>query len=340
MAETLPENDPGRGQAARGDPSAIGDPAQAQLPAHQRPSALIIAWALALIGLSLFYSGLRIGWALLGDGVFNRHTADRPAAISETERRRWAASVVMDWHADSLLWNRSLTAPSDEGHWDLPRARQGGLDLQMLTIVSDVREPIGLLALAQGWPLRTVWDPAARIDYQIDRFHRLVERAADEIVHVHDRASLERAMSGDAVGLLLGLEGIHGIEDRPEAIDEWFALGVRMASVVHRHDNHYGSSSGGSNRTGPDAMTEGGRSMLRRMRELGMILDLSHAAPGFIDEALGIYEGGPIVASHTGFQRHCDRPRNLSAEHSRGDRRQRRLGGGDVRAVDAVRRPG
>src|SRR5437763_13062965 len=45
-------------------------------------------------------------------------------------------SVVVDLHADSLLWGRDLTRRSSIGHVDLPRLREGNVALQVLTIVT------------------------------------------------------------------------------------------------------------------------------------------------------------------------------------------------------------
>ena len=272
------------------------------------------------VPLSLFL--LRIGWGMVGDGFFNTHVDERPTRLDAAVRDRYRASFIMDWHADSLLWSRELEERSESGHWDLPRAVDGGIDLQMLTIVSETSEPLWLLGLAQEWPIAALWDPAERIIYQIERGQRLPSRARRQpdlppLVVVDDAEALRRVATGQAMGIMLGLEGIHGIEDGPPTLEHWYSTGVRMASIVHRHDNAYGSSSGGSNDADPGALSDAGRDILQRMRRLGMILDLSHAAPGVIDEALEIYRGGPVVASHTGLRAQCDIDRNLSDEHAR-----------------------
>ena len=78
--------------------------------------------------------------------------------------------VVMDWHADSLLWKRDLRERHRIGHVDLPRLVEGGVSIQMFTAVT--RSPAGVdysgnhgtgpdlntfQALVQLWPPETCW---------------------------------------------------------------------------------------------------------------------------------------------------------------------------------------
>ena len=52
---------------------------------------------------------------------------------------------------------------------------------------------------------------------------------------------------------------------------------------------------------------------VRRMGELGMIVDVSHASDGSFWDVIR-YAGGPIVASHSNCRTLCNHPRNLSDE--------------------------
>ncbi len=45
---------------------------------------------------------------------------------------------VADLHSDSLLWNRDLLARGSRGHVDVPRLQEGGVALQVFSIVTKV----------------------------------------------------------------------------------------------------------------------------------------------------------------------------------------------------------
>ena len=62
---------------------------------------------------------------------------DPPEAVRELHD----SLTIMDWHADTLLWNRDLLSEYERGHVDVPRLQRGNVALQMFTVVS--RAPKG-----------------------------------------------------------------------------------------------------------------------------------------------------------------------------------------------------
>ena len=57
-----------------------------------------------------------------------------------------------------------------------------------------------------------------------------------------------------------------------------------------------------------------GHKVLRRMEELGMIVDLAHASPATIDDVVAAATK-PVIVSHTGVQGTHKSTRNLSDRH-------------------------
>jgi hypothetical protein len=47
--------------------------------------------------------------------------------ISQAARDKHARLIIMDWHSDSLLWNRDLMKRSNYGHMDVPRLVEGNV---------------------------------------------------------------------------------------------------------------------------------------------------------------------------------------------------------------------
>jgi microsomal dipeptidase-like Zn-dependent dipeptidase len=113
---------------------------------------------------------------------------------------------------------------------------------------------------------------------------------------------------------LLGIEGAHALDGDLANLDALFDAGFRMMAPTHFFDTDIGGSAHGVRKGG---LTEMGREMIRRMEAKGMILDLAHASPQVLDEALALAKR-PVVVSHSGVKGTCNNRRNLSDEHLRG----------------------
>jgi len=98
--------------------------------------------------------------------------------------------------------------------------------------------------------------------------------------------------SGDRVpGFILSMEGADAVT-HPDRLEEWWDLGLRVIGPVHYGENRY--SHGTGSKGGLKAL---GRDLLRRMAELGFVLDVTHLTDEAFSEAVDLYNG-PILASH------------------------------------------
>jgi membrane dipeptidase len=254
----------------------------------------------------------------------NRVVGQPPPPVSPQARALHRSSFIADLHADSLLWNRDLARRSTVGHADLPRLRAGNVALQVLTIVTrvpasasiertDPRWPdlITLLALTNGWPMAAWTRLADRALYQANKLAALA--AGDpHLMIVRSRADLERLAAEHArdprwVGAILGIEGAHAL-DRPAALDELFAAGVRLIGLAHFFDNEYAGSAHGLLKGG---LTPRGRDLVSEMERRGIVVDLTHSSAATVRDVLAVARRPPLV-SHTGVLATCGSPRNLS----------------------------
>jgi microsomal dipeptidase-like Zn-dependent dipeptidase len=249
-----------------------------------------------------------------------------PYEVSERAAGILSGSVVVDLHADPLLWNRDLTQRHDQGQVDLPRLLEGGVALQTFGVAT--KTPVGLnfernasdaadmmtaLAVAQRWPLRTWGSLLARALFQATRLDEAIARADGQLVRLQDARSLEnllarRAAGEKVVGAVLAIEGLHALEGELANVDLLFDAGFRMMGLSHFFDNEAAGSSAGEEKYG---LTPLGREMVERMEALGITVDLAHAAPAAIRDTLSLATK-PVVVSHTGVQATCPGPRNLS----------------------------
>jgi membrane dipeptidase len=113
---------------------------------------------------------------------------------------------------------------------------------------------------------------------------------------------------------VLHLEGAEAIDPELEALDHWYAAGLRSLGPVWSRANAFGHGVPfifpSSPDTGP-GLTAAGHALVRRCAELGILVDLSHLnEKGFWDVARA--EPGPLVASHSAAYGVAPTTRNLT----------------------------
>ena len=254
-----------------------------------------------------------------------------PRAVSERARALHARLLVVDLHADSLLWGRDLLRHGDRGHVDVPRLVAGNVAVQGFTVVTqtprgqnlwsndDRTDNVTLLALVQRWPPRTWTSLEERALYQAERLRETAQRSGGTLSLIRTSADLSgflerRAGRRDLAAGFLGLEGAQSLAGDPEGLDELQAAGYRMIAPVHFFDTAFAGSAHG---VGKGGLTSAGRALVSGLERRSMLLDLAHASEKAIDDALAIARR-PVVVSHTGVKGTCDNPRNLSDAHLRG----------------------
>ena len=250
----------------------------------------------------------------------------QPYKISPEAQALHSSLLVGDWHADSLLWMRNLSEEYDYGHLDFPRMQRGNLGLQMFTTVTkspsgqnyelnqtDASDNITLLAMMQRWPTATWSSLAERALFQADKLHHLAAHDPDNLMLIRSRIELaeflqRRQSNPTLIGGLLGTEGSHALDGDLANIQRLYNRGFRMMSLQHFFDNKLGGSLHGTSGAG---LTQFGRDAVAEMLALGIMLDVSHSSEQVVADTLALSDK-PLIVSHTGFQGHCDSPRNIS----------------------------
>lgn len=208
--------------------------------------------------------------------------------------------MIVDAHTDVLLelvLGDHALRPSDlvlrcgsegvfERYW-LARLEAGGVGVQICPLYGAGAPGAGARerALAQAAELR-----------------RAVEANAERVCLVHTRAGLE----DPRLRLVLAMEGMEPLAGDPAAFEEWYAVGVRSASLTWNHANEFA----GGIETPEQGLTARGRTLVRRLAELGVVLDLAHASERTWRDVLD--EGVPFSVTHAGCRAVHDHPRNLA----------------------------
>ena len=187
--------------------------------------------------------------------------------------------MVFDAHSD-LLYDvtrrRLLGERRVLEHHHLDRLRRGGV------------EGLVLAVWASG-PQETFWkdtawkDPASNLGrtHQIFACARADLAECPQIRPVHTAAEAEAARA--------------------------------QANITWNETNALAAGAGGDPQAG---LTEAGRRAVRRMGELGMVVDVSHLNDGGFWDVMDL-AAGPVIASHSNCRALCDVRRNLSDDQLR-----------------------
>jgi microsomal dipeptidase-like Zn-dependent dipeptidase len=157
-------------------------------------------------------------------------------------------------------------------------------------------------------------------------FHDLVRRSEAKghpllpILELDDlrRLVAERRAGRPVIGVLLGLEGAHPIEDGASIsaeVDWLHGLGYRLVGLVHRFDNAFAGSSEGVAASG---LHPRGLALAQELQRRRMVVDVAHLSSPAI-QALGAARLElPVIYSHGGLaapcrgEEACDADRNLT----------------------------
>ena len=282
---------------------------------------------LLLTGLVAFFV-IGPGWI---ERDLNRIDGEPLIEVSQEARDLHARLQIVDLHSDTLLWKRDMLDRADRGHVDLPRLKDGNVALQVFSSVT--KSPRGQnydsntgetdnitpLVIGQLQPVRTWGSLLERSLWHATKLDRAVEEERDTLFQIHGREDIERLirsrdMGRPSVGAMLSIEGLHNLEGDPGNLDALHAAGFRMAGLTHFFDNDLAGSMHGTEKGG---LTDKGRAVVRRMEELGMVVDIAHCSPACVADILSMARR-PVVSSHGGVQATCEVNRNLSDEQIRG----------------------
>ena len=151
---------------------------------------------------------------------------------------------------------------------------------------------------------------AAAFAYRlIDLIHAETRRRDDRLTFCASSGDIRTAKRNAKIGIMIGVEGGHAIEDSLDVLRDFYARGVRYMTLTHVNTNNWCDSSGDAARH--DGLTGFGRDVVRTMNDLGMIVDVSHISDRAFDHVIETTRT-PVVASHSSCRALCRHPRNMT----------------------------
>ena len=211
-------------------------------------------------------------------------------------------SILIDTHNDILMkaldkgvmFDQDLTGKT---HSDLDRWKKGGLDVQIFSVFSD----------------GGVKNPYSIANSQMDILDELVLRNSNKIIKVANVKEILKAVKEKKIAAMFGVEGGHMIEDDLLKLEALYKRGARYLSLTHNTAPSWATSAEDET-TNPNLLQKGltdfGIQVVKKMNELGMMIDISHSGDQTFWDVINI-TNKPIIASHSSVYTLVANRRNL-----------------------------
>ena len=254
------------------------------------------------------------------DADMNPVSDHKPYKVTEATQAFHDTLTIADLHGDALLWRRNPEKRQSRGQMDLPRLRDGGVDIQVFSAVT--KTPRGLnfdgnsadapdnmtpLTMAQLWPARTWQSIFQRAVFQAERLQAIEANKSNKLVIARSKSDLDQ--SKGTIIAILATEGSHPLEGDIDKIQRLYDEGYRMMGLQHFFDNRLGGSMHGEVKGG---LTPFGREAVQKMRDMNIIVDLAHSSENVAKDVLAM-SSDPVIISHGGVRSDCaaSKKRNL-----------------------------
>lgn len=127
----------------------------------------------------------------------------------------------------------------------------------------------------------------------------------------HNARDLDENGKQGKLSAFLTIEDGRSIDGSLEKLQVYYDLGVRLISLTWNAPNCLGFPNSREADVMGKGLTAFGKDAVRRMEELGMLIDVSHLSDGGFYDVADICRG-PFVASHSNCRTLCPHPRNLT----------------------------
>lgn len=210
-------------------------------------------------------------------------------------------AIVVDTHGD-ILFNQiklgiDIGKLQSTGNFDLVRAKQGGLDVQVFSIWCDEN---GGFAIA---------------NQQIDSLYSLIKRYPAKITLVRNADELQKAVAANKMAAMIGVEGGHMIENSLEKLEDLAKRGMIYLTLTWNNSTPWSSSAAeetsGNVKPEKAGLNDFGKKVINKLNDLGVMVDLSHVGVKTFFDAIKESKK-PILVSHSCVYKLNPVPRNLN----------------------------
>jgi membrane dipeptidase len=219
--------------------------------------------------------------------------------ISERAHKLHFSSIVLDTHDDTtqrfFSKDYDIGKQNPDGHVDIPRMREGGMNAIFFSIWIDGR---------------IMGPPAVQkaLD-QIDAVRENVQKYSKDMVLARTADDVRRAHAQGKIAALMGVEGGHMIGNDIRMVRIFADLGARYLTLSHFYNTEWSDSS--TDKPAHNGLTAFGKDVVREMNRQGIVVDISHVGDKTFYDALEVSKA-PLLASHSSCRALCNHVRNMT----------------------------
>lgn len=221
-------------------------------------------------------------------------------AVTDRGRKLHQDAFVFDGHVHVI--DRQFYHGGDigdrvkDGQFDLPRAKDGGIDAMFFSI----------FVTEDYYPQRL---EAKQVFRLVDLALTQLEQNRDKIELALKASDIERINRQGKIAAVFDLEGGFDLDGDLGVLRDLYRLGLRSTQLsAHNWANNFADSCCSAPKF--HGLNERGRAVIREMNRLGMVINVSHASDEAIEQALEVSES-PLVATHHGMRALNNIPRNM-----------------------------
>ena len=201
-------------------------------------------------------------------------------------------AILVDTHNDvisnELITKVDLSKRQTTGNFDLVRAKEGGLDVQLFSIWCG-----GDYGNGRAFKFA---------NREIDSLYALIKRNPGKMVMVRNAAELQDAVAKKQFAAMIGVEGGHMIEDRLDYIDALAKRGMSYLTLTWNNSTSWATSAY-DERYHRDSLkhlglTDFGKQIVHHLNDLGVMVDVSHVGEQTFYDVLAT-TNKPVIASHS-----------------------------------------
>jgi membrane dipeptidase len=240
------------------------------------------------------------------------HAEDAKSASDRAEIRLTDAAIklhesalMIDGHNDmpweirtkgsSSFDKLDISKPQPKLQTDIPRLRKGGIGAQFWSVWVPVETGY------RGEALSTTLE-------QIDLVKRMIARYPDTFELALTADDIDRIHKEGKIASLIGVEGGYSIEESLSTLEKLYNLGARYMTLTHGDSLSWADSATDAPKS--NGLSPFGKQVVKKMNELGMMVDISHVSAKTMHDAIDVSEA-PIIFSHSSAQAVADSSRNV-----------------------------
>lgn len=211
--------------------------------------------------------------------------------------------IVVDAHNDviisSILDGKDIGKRVEGGHTDIPRLIEGGVDVQVFAVWSNDKK----------WQK----DAFKHANDQIDALEKVVKANSDKIQMAKTYNEILDLQKQGKIAAVIGIESGNMIESSIENLVKLHERGAKYLTLTWNYNLDWVTAAAIEDSKPlkeQKGLSRKGRKIIRKMNELGMMVDLSHSSKKTFYDVMKVSKK-PVLVSHSNAAALTPHSRNL-----------------------------